>query len=52
MASEDTKDDQEALDALELEAKEFDKASLTRPLPQISQMFANDFFRMQRSIAF
>ena len=31
MAGENEKEEQDALDALELEAKEFDKVSLTRP---------------------
>lgn len=33
MAGEDTKEEQDALDALEVEAKEFDKVNLTRPPP-------------------
>lgn len=38
MSSKDSKEDKDALDALELEAKEFDKVSCLRQLYQSSRL--------------
>ena len=38
MSSKDSKEDKDALDALELEAKEFDKVSCLRQLDQSSRL--------------